>query len=171
MPTPNTLVIMGSARSTGHTKEAVDTFLNNSEATLMNLLDYNIAPYDYDSNYHNDDFLMIAKRMTEADKILFATPVYWYTMSGLMKTFFDRFTDLITIEKPTGRALKGKECYILACGAGPEIPQGFEIPFSATCDYLDMEYKEALYYYAGRNPELLAQNENNVKQFAQTIMN
>jgi len=35
-------------------------------------------------------------------------------MSGLMKTFFDRLTDLVTSNKETGRLLKGKlQSYLL----------------------------------------------------------
>ncbi len=43
------------------------------------------------------------------DVLIFATPVYWYSMSGIMKVFFDRITDLLTIKKDIGRKLKGKK--------------------------------------------------------------
>ena len=41
--------------------------------------------------------------MIGAFTIIFVTPVYWYAMSGRMKVFFDRWTDLLKIDKDTGR--------------------------------------------------------------------
>lgn len=67
--------------------------------------------------------------MLHDDKIIFATPVYWYSMSGLMKTFFDRLTDLVTIQKSVGRKLKGKETFLFAVGTDDLLPAGFTIPF------------------------------------------
>ena len=37
-----------------------------------------------------DDMVGIAKQMCEADVIVFATPIYFYTMCGPLKTFIDR---------------------------------------------------------------------------------
>ena len=45
-----------------------------------------------------DEFLKIIQAMIESDVIVFATPVYWYAMSGSMKIFFDRFSDLISLK-------------------------------------------------------------------------
>lgn len=38
----------------------------------------------------NDDANAISKKMYEADVIVFATPIYYYEMSGQMKTLLDR---------------------------------------------------------------------------------
>ncbi len=67
-------------------------------------------------------------------------------MSGLMKTFFHRFTDLVTTKKHLGRRLKGKSTLLLAVGADQELPNGFEIPFKLTSDYLNMSYQGCIYY-------------------------
>lgn len=40
--------------------------------------------------YQNDDLNSIAKKMEEADVILFSTPTYFYSMSGQLKVFIDR---------------------------------------------------------------------------------
>lgn len=50
-----------------------------------------IEHYKYDSSKPQDDFLTIIEEAIKADTIVFATPVYWYAMSGMMKVFFDRF--------------------------------------------------------------------------------
>lgn len=38
-----------------------------------------------------DDFLNIISKMKDADIIIYSTPIYLFHMSGLMKTFLDRF--------------------------------------------------------------------------------
>jgi len=145
-----TLVIMGSSRSDGDTMRVVKTVLGDASAEIIKLNEKKISPYDYAHKNTEDDFQDIAQKMVEADNIIFATPVYWYSMSAQLKAFFDRFTDLITIRKDLGRKLKGKKCYVISCGSDVKLPPGFENPFSATCAYLDMEYKGCFYYYTGK---------------------
>ena len=41
-----------------------------------------------------DDAIVIAEKMKLADVIVFATPIYYYEMSGQMKTLFDRANSL-----------------------------------------------------------------------------
>lgn len=41
-----------------------------------------------------DDFGDLAARLLAADLIIFATPVYWFSVSGVMKTFMDRTQSL-----------------------------------------------------------------------------
>lgn len=158
------LVIMGSSRSNGDTARMVREVIGKHKIEVVDLLKYNISIYDYEHKNSGDDFAGIAKKITKSDVIIFATPVYWYAMSAPLKIFFDRFTDLITIRKDLGRAFKGRKCYLLSCGSDVDIPPGFEEPFSATCSYLNMEYRGFFYYYtgkdrniAGKYPELAAQ--------------
>ncbi|MEN9724241.1 MAG: hypothetical protein RJB38_2227 [Pseudomonadota bacterium] len=142
-----TLAILGSARKESNTLQALKRLSPMMDYEIIDLLDYRITPYCYDPTATaEDDFLPLARRMTEADALVFATPVYWYAMSGVMKDFFDRLTDLITANKPIGRALKGRKCYLTACGTDPELPEGFEVPFRRTCDYFDMEFVQSFYW-------------------------
>ncbi len=158
------LILNGSARhQKGDTQAALDACFGSSLTAhphiTINLASHHIEPYDYTHRNQGDDFLSIAQQMAEARTILFATPVYWYAMSGIMKNFFDRFTDLITIQKPLGRALAGRQTFLLACGAGAEIPPGFTEPFRATSDYLDMRYQGHFYWHSRSNaPEKQLEN-------------
>ena len=138
------LVLLASARSDSNTLKAVKTLLPFKEFDLIDLREKNIVHFDY-KNRPDDDFLSIAEAMTKADVLVFATPVYWYSMSGIMKVFFDRLTDLITTSKPLGRSLAGKEVYLVAKGSDPELPECFEEPFKKTCEYFNMKYVEAFY--------------------------
>lgn len=163
------LVIFGSARSDGGTKTAVDMVTGQHPVEFIDLSLQNISGYDYQNRNQSDDFLGLAEKMTLKETLIFATPVYWYAMSGPLKTFFDRFTDLITIRKDLGRALKGKYCYLICAGASEVMPEGFEIPFKATCDYMKMEYKGGFYFHTGKNEKLVQEAKEKAKHFSEMI--
>src|SRR5690606_24994501 len=94
------LIIAGSALQDSTTRHFVLKVFTERDYRLINLLDYHIEPYSYDGTYTGEDeFAKIAAAMLDHNIITFATPVYWYTMSASMKTLFDRFTDLVTIQK------------------------------------------------------------------------
>lgn len=57
-----------------------------------------------------DDMELIKDKMIEADVIVFATPIYFYTMAGQMKTFIDRNCYFYTL-------LKEKDFYYIMTAA------------------------------------------------------
>lgn len=57
---------------------------------------------------------MIVEMMKEADVIAFATPIYYYEMSGSMKTMLDRSNPLY------GMDYKFKDIYLLGAAAEDE---------------------------------------------------
>jgi multimeric flavodoxin WrbA len=135
------LIILGSARKNGETMKIVSKIIKLTNWELIDLNDYNITPYDYDNNNKNDDFIKLADSITDNyNVIIFATPVYWYSMSGIMKIFFDRLTDLLTIEKVIGRKLRGKSIAVLSNSGGDNLGDNFWIPFRKTAEYLGMNF-------------------------------
>ena len=58
-----------------------------------------------------DDAAAIVEQMKEADVLVFATPIYYYEMSGQMKTLLDRANPLF----PSEYAFR--DIYLLACAA------------------------------------------------------
>lgn len=135
------VIILGSSRKIGNTTRIVDEIAKDAGIDVINLSDYNISHYDYESKNIEDDFLPLIKGILEKyDTLIFATPIYWYNMSGIMKVFFDRFSDLIRIEKETGRKLRGKKIGVISNSHDNEIEDSFYITFKKTADYLGMEY-------------------------------
>ena len=59
----------------------------------------------------NDDAIEIAKKMHDADAICFATPIYYYEMSGQLKTMLDRANSLYSSD------YKFREIYLLTSAA------------------------------------------------------
>jgi multimeric flavodoxin WrbA len=60
-----------------------------------------------------DDMAAILEKMTAADVIVLATPIYFYTMCGQLKTFIDRCCSSYTL-------LTGKEFYYIMTAAAGE---------------------------------------------------
>ena len=141
-----TIVVLGTARDDSNTLRAVKELCPFKDFELFDLRQMNISAYDYQKEYpETDNYLKIAYAMSEADNIVFATPVYWYSMSASLKNFFDRFSDLISIQKSIGRSLKGKKTYLISTGWELTLPTGFEEPFKLTSEYFEMNYQGAIY--------------------------
>ncbi len=134
------IIVLGSSRNDGNTSKVVKVLRNHFECDIIDLSECNIHQYDYENRHQNDDFLPTIKKIVNYDLIIFATPVYWYAMSGIMKTFFDRITDCLKTEKETGRKLRGKNMAVLSSGSEEEDTEGFFIPFEKSADYLGMNY-------------------------------
>jgi multimeric flavodoxin WrbA len=141
------LVISGSARKQSDTSKYSKLIFENLAYTHIELVDHIIHTYNYGEVYPADDeFLSIATQMLVHDVIVFATPVYWYAMSGRLKTFFDRMTELLHAHKAIGKQMKGKYLYLVAVSASEALPDGFEVPFSETAGYFDMHYGGCIYF-------------------------
>jgi putative NADPH-quinone reductase len=80
-----------------------------------------------------------------------------------MKTLFDRLSDLLSGRNPErrGRALAGREAWLLAVGSDPHLPDGFERPFQMTADYLGMRWREGFYVRSGK-----AADESTIEKLA-----
>jgi multimeric flavodoxin WrbA len=135
------LIILGSSRSNGHTKNAVDKLKSLSHFDVIDLNEYNIGYYDYEhKNVHDDYLKLIQNIICNYDILIFATPVYWYSMSGIMKVFFDRITDLLDNEKALCRKLRNKSMAVLSSSIGDHLGDAFWLPFIETAKYLGMNY-------------------------------
>ncbi|MGB5170658.1 MAG: NAD(P)H-dependent oxidoreductase [Eudoraea sp.] len=142
-----TIIIQGSARSTGNTDKIAQVLKKQLKADRIDLCLKNIHPYSYEHHHSEDDLLPLMRTIVEYDLIILLTPVYWYTMSGLMKNFLDRITDCLKVEKETGRKLRGKSLATVACGSEPQAIEGFFTPFVLSAEYLGMTYLGSLHTY------------------------
>jgi multimeric flavodoxin WrbA len=154
---------MGSARRDGDTAAAALALSSKlaPAATLVDLPSLSIDPFDYANPTPDDDFDGVAALMLRHRVLVFATPVYWYAMSGPMKTLFDRLSDLLSPRDPArrGRALAGKDVWLLAVGTDPALPEGFERPFEMTAGYLGMSWRGGFYVRSGKTPDRRAISE------------
>lgn len=149
------VVIVGSSRNNGDTAKLTKQLIEKTKWDLVNLSNYKISYFDYKHENRDDDYLNLMNEIVQKyETLIFATPVYWYSMSGIMKVFFDRWTDLLTIEKELGRKLRGKKMAALSCSNGNNLGDTFWLPFSETAKYLGMEYLGNIHTIAGEKNEL-----------------
>ncbi|GGK36609.1 MULTISPECIES: flavodoxin family protein [Flavobacteriaceae] len=149
------VIILGSSRSAGNTSKVISNISKNNNIDIVDLNKFTISYYDYESKNLNDDFLPLIKSIIKKyDTLIFATPVYWYNMSGIMKVFFDRFSDLIRVEKEEGRRLRGKNMFVISNSHDDKIDTSFYIPFQKSADYLGMNYTGEIHFNADKVKEL-----------------
>ena len=135
----NTVIILGSSNSQGKTRVLVNSITEKKSIDVVDLKEYDINYFDYKSQ--SDDYIsLITNLIDNYDTFIFATPVYWYAMSGILKTFFDRLTDLLTIHKDTGRKLRGKNMIVITSAANDNLGELFFLPFKKTAEYLGMHF-------------------------------
>ncbi|MDX1476818.1 MAG: NAD(P)H-dependent oxidoreductase [Saprospiraceae bacterium] len=151
------VVILGSARSDGNTRIVVDAFVARTGFDIIDLNDYRIGFFDYNLPDRQDDFIPLVQQLLAYDVLVFATPVYWYAMSAIMKNFFDRITDLLKWHKPLGRQLRCKATALISCGSDDDTDVAFTIPFVNSAAYLGMRYQGYVHTWveAGAVPELV----------------
>jgi len=90
-------------------------------------------------------------------------------MSGVLKRFFDRLTDLVTVHKPLGRKLAGRFVWVAACGSDPTLPEGFEVPFRATAVYFGMSFGGVLYVQLPEGKALSKAQKDEATAFGMSI--
>ncbi|WP_298550753.1 NAD(P)H-dependent oxidoreductase [uncultured Algibacter sp.] len=143
-----TVIIQGSSRSNGDTSKIVNYITTNNAIDVIDLYTKNIGHYDYEYINQDDDFIeLITDIINTYDTIIFATPVYWYSMSGVLKVFFDRISDLIRIHKDTGRLLRGKNMAMISTSNHDDLIDGFSMPFVESANYLGMNYLGDIHTY------------------------
>lgn len=135
-----TIIIDGSHRHNGNTTKIATVLAGHLGAEIRHLINYEIGHYDYEFKNAQDDFLPLIREAATYDLVIFATPVYWYSMSGRLKVFLDRISDCLKTEKAIGRSLAGKSIAAISCGSEDSSIVGFFEPFKLTADYLDMNY-------------------------------
>lgn len=136
-----TVIIQASSRSDGDTYKIVNHIKSLTNFDVIDIKTKNIGHYDYEYKNKDDDFIELMMHIIDNyNTIIFATPVYWYTMSGILKAFFDRISDLLRTHKDTGRKLRGKNMAMISVSNHDDLKLGFSMPFIESANYLGMHY-------------------------------
>jgi NAD(P)H-dependent FMN reductase len=169
---PRIAVIEGSARKKSSIYDAFLEAAPKSQCVCFDLKRYVFFPYDYSGLYpDHDEFLLLIRSLLAFPVWVFSTPVYWYSMSGWMKQFFDRWTDLITIYPDLGRALAGRQTLLISSCANV-IPDGFELPFREISAYFQMSYCGSFFQIFPENSaEKKDHNDREKKRLQEIVLN
>ncbi|WP_323703288.1 flavodoxin family protein [Mammaliicoccus sp. Dog046] len=92
--------LLGSSRNNGNSNALAEKLLINTEHKMINLYDKKIDKVidnrhstEGFKNIHEDDYDNILDDVMDAETVVFATPLYWYSMSASLKLFIDRWTE------------------------------------------------------------------------------
>lgn len=163
-------ILFSSARRNGNTGSLINDVAKGSQADIFDLRDYNISEYDYDHKNIGDDFIPLFKEIVSYQNIIFASPVYWDSVSPGMKIFLDRISDLLDIEELSdlGRQLRLKQAYVVSTSIQEAISPNFLGAFKATFNYLGMKYGGCLHIDC-RSGYLSGSSKEQVNNFIHTL--
>lgn len=115
----------GSPNKSGNTFRIGEEILKGISHDILQMSDYKVSQYG--QVYEDDEINKIFEKIKNVDTIVIGAPVYWYTVSGIVKTFIDRLYLL-----PEAEVLKGKNLYFFAQGSAPDELARQSITFLAT---------------------------------------
>jgi multimeric flavodoxin WrbA len=138
----STIALFASSRRHGNTGAILDKIAVELRFEIVDLSDSNVTPYDYAHANRADGFEPLLCKLLEHDQIVFAAPVYWYSVPPQMKSFIDRLSDLLELPelREKGRQLRGKRAFVVATSGIDEISPAFISMFRDTFAYLSMQY-------------------------------
>ena len=163
------VIVLGSARADGNTGLVASQLAKTTGFEIIDLSSLNIGYFDYLRANSDDDFLSTIEFVLGHDVIVFATPVYWYSMSAVMKTFLDRFSDLLKWHKETGRRLRGKKMVLVSTSEKRTMNPVFSFPFEQTASYLGMDFLGYI-HCPTKNGELPVESTYLLEHFTGKIM-
>ncbi len=148
------LALLGSPRKKGNTDLLLDAYLKGIEASGKGAEVSKV--YLHEKNIRNcaacdachvvnigkcviqDDMQALYPEFIEADVVIYATPVYWWSVSSQLKSFMDRCYALGSVED----SFAGKKAVLLLTYGGELPNKGPEIVrvcFEEICDYKEMD--------------------------------
>lgn len=117
------LVLQGSSRVDGNTEQLTRLALEGIPHKQILLREMSIMPIRDQRHERegfdpvDDDYESVIMEVLRHEKIIFATPVYWYTMSGVMKNFIDRWSQSLRNPDYDFKAIMAqKKAYVIAVG-------------------------------------------------------
>ena len=170
------LILKGSPREKGNSAILADQVFAGAKNTgaaveSVFLHGMNIQPCDacdvcqdgYEGCIVEDDMQSLYPKLTAADAIVIASPIYWFTISSQTKLCIDRW---YALETKTGSALRGKQLGIVLVYGDNDLYTSGGInaihTFESIARYIGMEIAGMVYGTAHKlgevkqHPELMA---------------
>jgi multimeric flavodoxin WrbA len=143
------LVLNGSSRENGNTEQLTDVMLEGVSYTRINIRDFLIQPI-VDKRHDpagftkvDDDYDRIIELVRQHDVLVFATPIYWYGMSGHMKQFIDRWSQSLRDTRFSFKEeMKKKKGFVVICGGDDPYIKGLPLiqQFQYIFQFMGLEY-------------------------------
>ena len=137
------VILLGSARKNGNSAAMAHAFMTAAQAKGHTVIVHNAALMNVGGCHgcetcystgrpctFDDGFNSIANDLLTADGIVFAMPLYWYSMPGQIKNVIDKMFSFVI----GGKDISGKETALIACceEEDPTVLDGIRIPYERT---------------------------------------
>ncbi|MGE5675850.1 MAG: flavodoxin family protein [Mycobacterium leprae] len=143
------LLILGSSRRQGNSELLAEQVIGNLPCSRLYLMEHAIQPI-VDKRHSPEGFSPVADdyddviaRVMAHDTLVFVTPVYWYTMSGLMKNFIDRWSQSLRDSRYAFReVMRQKRAYVVIAGGDQPRIKGLPLiqTFQYAFDYVGLTF-------------------------------
>ncbi len=124
----NILVLTGSPRKGGNSDRLADAFITGAQQAGHTVIKYATADKQFKgcracqtcfsrgtACSFADDFNELAPLVEQADMLVLATPIYWFTFPAQLKAALDKFFSFLIGQK----TLNIKDSALLACAGNP----------------------------------------------------
>ncbi|WP_110113419.1 flavodoxin family protein [Bacillus sp. CGMCC 1.16541] len=161
------LVLSGSTRKDGNTAYLANKIVEGIDHTFVSLANKEIKPIvdmrhtEEGFSPVDDDYEELVQLMLEHDVFVFATPLYWYGMSGPMKNFFDRWSQYLRDERfPFKEELKKKKAYVVITGGPDAKIKGLPLvqQFNYIFEFVNMEFVDYVIGVGGKPGDVVNDN-------------
>ncbi|MFF3102065.1 flavodoxin family protein [Viridibacillus arvi] len=164
---------IGSSREESNSEILADMVTKDLTHTKIDLKNLSIQPI-HDLRHTeggfqlvDDDYDTIINAFLESDLIIFSTPIYWYTMSGIMKNMIDRLSHAIRDERfpQFKEKIKSVEAIVVAVGGDEPKVKGLPLiqQFKYTFDFLNMQFSSYI-IGEGKKPGDILQDQQAIAQ-------
>lgn len=146
------LVLTGSPRKNGNSEALADAFIEGAQTKGNSVFKFECANKNirtciacntcYSTGKActlDDDFNELPPYLKEADVVVFACPLYWFTFPASIKLVIDKFYALLIGNVDISK----KDAYLLVCGEDININafDGIILTYKQLVNYLDWEDK------------------------------
>jgi multimeric flavodoxin WrbA len=162
------VLLQGSSREDGNTEILSQLIVKDVLYTEIKLRDLNIRPIT-DQRHDkegfesvDDDYNSVIDKVLEANLIIFATPLYWYGMSGHMKNFVDRWSQSLRDKRLSFKEVMSKKAGIVViCGGDYPKIKGLPLvqQFSYIFDFMGMEFDDYIIGKGSKPGDVLQDHE------------
>lgn len=144
-------VIYGTTRENGNSEILTDYAMKGISSEKIYLRDFTIQPIT-DMRHSkegfqdiNDDYNSIIDRILPHDVLIFSTPIYWYSMSGTMKNFIDRWSQTLRDSNYADfkKQMTSKKAFVIAVGGDEPHMKGLPMiqQFKYIFDFIGIDFK------------------------------
>ena len=142
------VILVGSVRKNGNTETLANAFYEgakeNNEVEIISVADYTVNPcigcnscFQREGNacFQQDDMSQIYDKLSKADVIAVASPVYFYGLSAQLKSVIDR------LHTPLRNQFKVKKLVLLLVAAAtlPTVFDAIKLQYQLVLDFFKLE--------------------------------